>query len=393
MCLCVFADEAAVSIVFFGHSSVFFSSSAIVENPFPFITQNTFPITTNTNGIYLNKKAYRSCWARVRAAFSAYHLVIVFHLHVFIDIFVRFKRCGVLFFFVVIIFVLYSFILCTMSNFFSCPVCSLSFHFSWIFFFFRSIIAECLASFLYVFIVCGAAAGAGVGASVSSVLLATALSSGFVVTTLTQCFSHISGRRADTFWSGTQPFLRWLFGLVLFFLLLRLPLQPPYDGEATQARPNGIAQRHWSTKIHPNQEVCRKRTQSKYWTASAKKSNNGSKKKQPTQDRATQLAQKNSSHFMYSFFCASARSAGKRERDGFFIFFAFLFIRLFQFYSVAFNAWQNDHIADSKMNISPLHRSLDGKKTERLSVFYWDILANDNQKGKKWLCGQRKRFS
>lgn len=59
----------------------------------------------------------------------------------------------------------------------------------------RSIIAECMASFLYVFIVCGAAAGAGVGASVSSVLLATALSSGFVVTTLTQCFSHISGKK------------------------------------------------------------------------------------------------------------------------------------------------------------------------------------------------------
>lgn len=52
-----------------------------------------------------------------------------------------------------------------------------------------------MASFLYVFVVCGAAAGAGVGASVSSVLLATALASGFVVTTLTQCFSHISGKR------------------------------------------------------------------------------------------------------------------------------------------------------------------------------------------------------
>lgn len=56
----------------------------------------------------------------------------------------------------------------------------------------RSIIAECLASFLYVFIVCGAAAGAGVG--VSSVLLASALASGFAITTLTQCFSHISGK-------------------------------------------------------------------------------------------------------------------------------------------------------------------------------------------------------
>lgn len=59
--------------------------------------------------------------------------------------------------------------------------------------FWRSIISECVASFFYVFIVCGAAAGAGVGASVSSVLLATSLASGFAVATLTQCFMHVSG--------------------------------------------------------------------------------------------------------------------------------------------------------------------------------------------------------
>lgn len=59
--------------------------------------------------------------------------------------------------------------------------------------FWRSIISECMASFFYVFIVCGAAAGAGVGASLSSVLLATALSAGFAMTTLTHCFGHISG--------------------------------------------------------------------------------------------------------------------------------------------------------------------------------------------------------
>ncbi|XP_018792524.1 PREDICTED: neurogenic protein big brain [Bactrocera latifrons] len=59
--------------------------------------------------------------------------------------------------------------------------------------FWRSIISECLASFFYVFIVCGAAAGAGVGASVSSVLLATALASGLAMAALTQCFIHISG--------------------------------------------------------------------------------------------------------------------------------------------------------------------------------------------------------
>lgn len=62
----------------------------------------------------------------------------------------------------------------------------------------RSIISECLASFMYVFIVCGAAAGVGVGASVSSVLLATALASGLAMATLTQCFLHISGKSKET---------------------------------------------------------------------------------------------------------------------------------------------------------------------------------------------------
>uniref|UniRef100_A0A336M7F0 CSON010643 protein n=1 Tax=Culicoides sonorensis TaxID=179676 RepID=A0A336M7F0_CULSO len=59
--------------------------------------------------------------------------------------------------------------------------------------FWRSIISECLSSFFYVFIVCGAAAGAGIGASISSVLLATALASGFAIAALTQCFYHVSG--------------------------------------------------------------------------------------------------------------------------------------------------------------------------------------------------------
>ncbi|XP_041975585.1 neurogenic protein big brain [Aricia agestis] len=57
----------------------------------------------------------------------------------------------------------------------------------------RAVVAECAASFLYVFIVCGAAGGAGVGASASAVLLATALASGCAIATLTLCFAHISG--------------------------------------------------------------------------------------------------------------------------------------------------------------------------------------------------------
>lgn len=60
--------------------------------------------------------------------------------------------------------------------------------------FWRSVTSELLATFVYVFIVCGAAAGAGVGSSISSVILATALSSGFTICTLTQCFGHISGK-------------------------------------------------------------------------------------------------------------------------------------------------------------------------------------------------------
>lgn len=51
-----------------------------------------------------------------------------------------------------------------------------------------------MASFLYVFIVCGAAAGAGIGASVSSVILTTSLASGLSIAVLTHCFIHISGR-------------------------------------------------------------------------------------------------------------------------------------------------------------------------------------------------------
>ncbi|CAH0562204.1 unnamed protein product [Brassicogethes aeneus] len=60
--------------------------------------------------------------------------------------------------------------------------------------FWRSVTSECLASFIYVFVVCGAAAGTGTGTtSFSSILLATALAAGFAATSLTQCFGHISG--------------------------------------------------------------------------------------------------------------------------------------------------------------------------------------------------------
>lgn len=59
--------------------------------------------------------------------------------------------------------------------------------------FWRSVISECLASFVYIFIVCGAAAGSGVGTPYASLLLATSLAAGFAMTALVQCFGHISG--------------------------------------------------------------------------------------------------------------------------------------------------------------------------------------------------------
>lgn len=67
----------------------------------------------------------------------------------------------------------------------------------------KAVVAECAASFLYVFIVCGAAGGAGVGASASAVLLTTALASGCAIATLTMCFAKISGKLKSTLQSFT----------------------------------------------------------------------------------------------------------------------------------------------------------------------------------------------
>lgn len=63
--------------------------------------------------------------------------------------------------------------------------------------FWKSVFSECLASFVYVFVVCGAKAGAFARVSVPSIsfdLLSTALAAGFVMLSLTQCFGHISGK-------------------------------------------------------------------------------------------------------------------------------------------------------------------------------------------------------
>lgn len=71
--------------------------------------------------------------------------------------------------------------------------------------FWRATISECLATFFLVFVVCGAGAGASGGAGSSGAthnngaLLATALAAGFAMTTLYQCFGHISGQSSG--WS------------------------------------------------------------------------------------------------------------------------------------------------------------------------------------------------
>lgn len=67
--------------------------------------------------------------------------------------------------------------------------------------FWRSIISECLASFLYVFVVCGAAAGvesAGDAAGSNGLMLVSAaLASGFAMATMVQCFGHVSGAHVN----------------------------------------------------------------------------------------------------------------------------------------------------------------------------------------------------
>nr|AMZ04828.1 big brain [Cimex lectularius] len=63
--------------------------------------------------------------------------------------------------------------------------------------FWRSIISECLASFFYVFTVCGAAAGVASGGSTAQTILAAAFASGFSIAALTQSFGHISGAHVN----------------------------------------------------------------------------------------------------------------------------------------------------------------------------------------------------
>lgn len=60
--------------------------------------------------------------------------------------------------------------------------------------FWRSIISECLASFFYVFMVCGASAAVAPAGSQGLLVIASALASGFSIAALTQSFGHVSGK-------------------------------------------------------------------------------------------------------------------------------------------------------------------------------------------------------
>ena len=59
--------------------------------------------------------------------------------------------------------------------------------------FWRSVISECLASFFYVLLVCGALTGAGPGVTSSNITIISAFASGLSVVALTQCFGKVSG--------------------------------------------------------------------------------------------------------------------------------------------------------------------------------------------------------
>lgn len=64
--------------------------------------------------------------------------------------------------------------------------------------FWRSIISECLATFLYVFVVCGAVAGStDSNINTTSSTISAALATGFVIATLVQCFGHVSGAHVN----------------------------------------------------------------------------------------------------------------------------------------------------------------------------------------------------
>lgn len=76
--------------------------------------------------------------------------------------------------------------------------------------FWRSIISECLSSFFYVFIVCGAVNEARL---TSSVAVATALATGFAIMTLTQCFGHISGMYGKICGSICKRFINSCFNI------------------------------------------------------------------------------------------------------------------------------------------------------------------------------------
>lgn len=65
--------------------------------------------------------------------------------------------------------------------------------------FWRSVIAECIATFLFVFIVSGAASSSVTGGSPTSTTLAAACAAGLSVAALSACFYHVSGEVLPVF--------------------------------------------------------------------------------------------------------------------------------------------------------------------------------------------------
>ncbi len=57
----------------------------------------------------------------------------------------------------------------------------------------RSVISECLATFLYIFIVCGATSTSASAGSFPQTTNVTAAASGFTICVLTYCFQNLSG--------------------------------------------------------------------------------------------------------------------------------------------------------------------------------------------------------
>lgn len=85
--------------------------------------------------------------------------------------------------------------------------------------FWKALISESIASFVYTFLVCGANAASRMGnTSAANVFLFTAITSGFVMMFLTQFFAHVSGKSIVQRFPFERNFLFSFFQLLLIVL-------------------------------------------------------------------------------------------------------------------------------------------------------------------------------